>query len=725
MKKELKKKIEELKGYDEKPIGIFGARASGKTMFFTILYGLTGFNNSDEKFSVICNDADSHTYLRENYLYLLEGKLPPRTDINDINQVIMRYFYNKSNYDLKSLDFAGELIGNFSHNDEELVKMFFEKQKRIYKFFANCGGILIFLEPSTDKKKSFDRQNEVNNLLSKLQEEKGKWGCDIPVGIVLTKWDKVTHELNDDLVQSEEEKAVDYIKNHEIYSNIYNMISGVTEYVKIFPISAFGSHKEGDLPPDDLSKPFNLFNPLVWISKNRDAVWVSRIKDMLSDNIPKKEAKIIVELFMENVENESLQNEVKTAYAIYLKKKRKKAMLYTALISVVILIFSSFQLMKVQQYIQINNMEEKPDKQLQKIDEFWAKYGDNSTLGKKLISLRKAKSKLRIENSSANPKQQLDYINVFIEEYESDPNSREDVSFMKEQKKRILSTVTSLEKREHINEVYTRLEDSLQKYDNNLDKYRLFVKFLDDYPDALSYPEISSNFKMYLDMAENETYQKIIKMQNELHNKEHADKIFSVIAEYMSIEAFTEHKREVSIIKKNIDEEFLYQELTSSLEKYNSNLNRKNLKEVLRKCQNYLSSNLGNRYQKKVLNILGQIETLESGKSSEFEFYIINKNKQYDDKKIELIVELGSKAYNIEKTIADSGQVYIGSSEMNFGINQNVVVTAYMKSFKEETSFRSVKFYLEDFDKPIVASGTKNRELPIILKINKNNFKLR
>lgn len=48
--------------------------------------------------------------LKKNYGFLLDGKLPPRTEINDITSINMSYFYNKNNYALRSFDFAGELL---------------------------------------------------------------------------------------------------------------------------------------------------------------------------------------------------------------------------------------------------------------------------------------------------------------------------------------------------------------------------------------------------------------------------------------------------------------------------------------------------------------------------------------------------------------------------------------------------------------------------------------
>jgi len=723
LKRDLEIKIEELKSYDEKPIGVFGARASGKTMFFTVLYGLTGFRNEDEKFSVICNDSDTHNYLRENYLYLLEGKLPPRTDINEINKVIMRYFYNKSSYDLKSLDFAGELIGTFSHNDEDLVKMFFEKQKSIYKFFANCGGILIFLNPTNDKKDAFERQNEVNNLLGMIQNEKGKWGCDLPIGIVLTKWDKITKELNDDIIQDEEARAEEYIKNHEIYSNIYNQIAGVTEHVKIFPISAFGSYKEGDLPPDDLSNPFNLFQPLVWTSKCRDIVWADRIKYVLNEKINKKQAKSIVDLFLLNVENKELQDEVNHSYKNYLNKKRRKSMAIFAIILALFIGIFSIYLMQLKNYVDINN-NTNTEIRIKEIDKFIAKYGSKSPLSIKLISLKKTSLMTQI-SIETDPSVKLSLINVFIDSYKDDKNSIDEVENIRKQKSSTEKLANNISMQNSIDKEYELLQNRILFVNDDFDKYKEYNSFILKYPDYIKLAEIKSKMKEHLSIAETKLYQDIIKKQNNLSDTNNKSEIFSLIAEFLSVDEFNTYKKEVTSIKNNLDEEFAYNEVLSSIDKYNNNITRETLKEVIRKCQTYLTMNVGNRYQKKILNTLNQIEALESGKNIEFEFYILNKNSKYTNQNLDLIVEIDNKANILERKIGKNNLVYVGSQNFKFNINQKIIVTPYFRDNNDDTPFKSVDFFVEDLEQEIDSTGTKDRSLSIIVKTNKNNLKLK
>lgn len=153
MDKNLKQKISELKEYGEKPVGVFGARASGKTMFFTVLYGLSGFSNKDGKFSIMCNDDDTRKYLSKNYSYISSGELLPRTEINDIKKVLMNYVYNENSYNLRSFDFAGELLKENTIEEKEIASVFLKNKKKYTHFFQIAVVYLYFLNQQMIQKK--------------------------------------------------------------------------------------------------------------------------------------------------------------------------------------------------------------------------------------------------------------------------------------------------------------------------------------------------------------------------------------------------------------------------------------------------------------------------------------------------------------------------------------------------------------------------------------------
>lgn len=175
MEEIVENKVSKLKQYGEKPIGVFGARASGKTMFFTILYGLTGFKEDENQFSVLCKDEETRKYLSNNYSYVSKGDLLPRTEITLMRKIVMDFVFNQGDYSLKSFDFAGELLKENSMEEKVLADVFLKRQKKIYEFFASCSGILIFLDPSDDDDEAFKRQDEVNKLLGYLKDENGAW----------------------------------------------------------------------------------------------------------------------------------------------------------------------------------------------------------------------------------------------------------------------------------------------------------------------------------------------------------------------------------------------------------------------------------------------------------------------------------------------------------------------------------------------------------------------
>lgn len=391
MDKNLKQKIAELKEYGEKPVGVFGARASGKTMFFTVLYGLSGFSNKEGKFSIMCNDDDTRKYLSKNYSYISSGELLPRTEINDIKKVLMNYVYNENSYNLRSFDFAGELLKENTIEEKEIASVFLKKQKKIYSFFSNCSSILIFLEPTDDTKETLKRQTEIDKLLGILREAKGREGQKVPLGIVVTKWDKINPEVAESTENVEEKKVLEYIKGHKVYKNIYNLLSGVSEEVKVFPISSFGHAREGDYPPDDLTNPFNVFAPLIWASKMRDRDWSNKIKLILKQNIPLKDAKEIVESYSKNVENRDMLGEVEESFKQYNKRLRNKKMLKTvAGILLVAAVTGGIYgiAQKKNMMFASAKFEKDKKKQIEKIDRFIMKYGESDKKSKDLLDIK-------------------------------------------------------------------------------------------------------------------------------------------------------------------------------------------------------------------------------------------------------------------------------------------------------------------------------------------------
>lgn len=716
MGKELKHKAEELKLHHEKPVGIFGARASGKTIFFTVLYGLSGFNNTKDKFSVICDDDESRAYLKKNYRYLLDGKLPPRTEVSDITKINMSYFYNQNSYVLKSFDFAGELIKDIDVEEEEEVGDEFKNlQNKLYEFFTKCSGILIFVEPSQDKKEGFERQTEIDKLLGFLKDLKGKWDFNIPMGMVISKWDKVSNGTIDGNYEEEQIKVEDYVKNHDIYNNIHSLITGVSTYVKVFPVSAFGASKEVDLPPEEL-KPFNLFTPLVWISDKRDIEWQTKVINILQENIPEKDAKEIYEIFKDNVDKKDLVDEVEVVYKAFKAKKRNKKIILVSLISALVIAGGGY---KVNSEIQKQNMYDKVisennrREKIDKIDNFHTKYGLTGKKGKELSLEKKDAFYSLIDDKSITLEEKLDNVKLFIRVY----LGTEEAVKMEEQRARV-------EREIELRDAFAELEKSLVVEKDKLKKHRICRVFINEYPDYKDIETIKERSNKLIRSSDREKYEEI-----ENYSKIDIDnysEIFIKIEDYLSVEEFKEYRKEINEIKANLKDEYLYKNLKNSMEVYNKEINAKMIKEVVRTGESYLSNNTIGRYEDRIKNILKQVETIKAGIDAELEFYIEDKTGLIKNKKVELKVVYGKDINILKKSNVEKNVLYSGSIDAKIDLNSVITVTAYIidKNGKE-IKLGPTSYKVEQMNRYRKLSNKSGKKINIELRTYINNFMLK
>lgn len=337
MKFSLKEKISELKTYGDKPIGVFGARASGKTVFFTSLYAMETMNQNKNDIKITCNDMETKEYLRNNYRYIMKGQFPPRTDANTIHKINMTYFFNNQKYNLRSIDFAGELllgIPDEYKNDDNISNYILKKQQLVFDFFSNCGGILIFLDPNNDTETSLQRESEISKLLVSLQNSSQNWRM-LPIAIVITKWDLFNSNLDNADASKETALALEYIQSHKIYNRIYNNVNLFSKKVEVFPISSSGNNLDESSRIIKLNNPFNIFSPLTWIAEYRNKIWFEKITDIKNQNIKISDFKEIIEHFKTHNNKKESVIELEN----YLKSKIKKSKIKKLILSFFIIIF--------------------------------------------------------------------------------------------------------------------------------------------------------------------------------------------------------------------------------------------------------------------------------------------------------------------------------------------------------------------------------------------------
>ena len=83
--------------------------------------------------------------------------------------------------------------------------------------------------------------------------------------MVLTKWDTRPdfNVCGADAV-AETAKAVEFLRDTVVFGQCYSALAQSGTRVQVFPVSAFGSHRDGQLPPANGPEPFNIHTPLKW-----------------------------------------------------------------------------------------------------------------------------------------------------------------------------------------------------------------------------------------------------------------------------------------------------------------------------------------------------------------------------------------------------------------------------------------------------------------------------
>ena len=79
-------------------------------------------------------------------------------------------------------------------------------------------------------------------------------------------------------------------------------------------------------------------------------------------------------------------------------------------------------------------------------------------------------------------------------------------------------------------------------------------------------------------------------------------------------------------MKENIKDEYLYKNITKSMNDYNISLDPAFLQETARQCESYLSNSSVGGYLESVKSILAQATKFENGINTEVEFYGSSEN---------------------------------------------------------------------------------------------------
>jgi hypothetical protein len=246
-------------------IGIHGPRNAGKTCYLACLYGA----RAGQSMHVTFGDGDGLAYLANVWKDIQNQKLPDATrgmptDIRfDLEDTVA-----KRTWAMMLHDYPGALVQPIGTGATPLDR---QLSATVKQWVAESHALLVFVDSSDP---SVEQVDAIDLLLTELRRESANgYTLERPVGVVLTKWDRVNPQFADP--KDEEARARAFLQDHPVFKQVYRKLCDSGETIRVFPVSAFGSEAKDNRPPaPELLQPYNLFAPLLWAAAKADEVLV-------------------------------------------------------------------------------------------------------------------------------------------------------------------------------------------------------------------------------------------------------------------------------------------------------------------------------------------------------------------------------------------------------------------------------------------------------------------
>ena len=238
--------------------GIHGARNAGKTSYLATLYG---FRAQVDRIAVAFTNDETIDYLAGQWEnYLAKGEKPDPTGKGIPTDLGCQIKCPQRVWQVALRDYAGELVQRKGADD---VK---ELQEETHQWLKSCNAILFFIDITESEDAVRERLNELDLLLKELHRlSVGGDKIGRPLALILTKWDtRPDFNICGADVAAETAKAIDFLQGSPVFGQCYSALTQSGSRVQVFPVSAFGSHRDGQLPPVHGPEPFNIHEPLKW-----------------------------------------------------------------------------------------------------------------------------------------------------------------------------------------------------------------------------------------------------------------------------------------------------------------------------------------------------------------------------------------------------------------------------------------------------------------------------
>ncbi|CAN2043719.1 hypothetical protein GMMP13_1120002 [Candidatus Magnetomoraceae bacterium gMMP-13] len=312
-------------------IGVFGWTGTGKTTFLSMLYYLLNMSKIP---GVSIAGAD---HLTNSYLLSIIDDIANSTSWKELSSKIVGSLQTTElflNVSLRNKKFAIQ-INDYRGEDVEVNK----KRDIISNYLMQCDGLLIFIaltEAHKSRLTTFHRKNEFNVFLANLVKLLKKGYIDIPITLVVTKYDNVSQKT------SSIEKLIE--------DNLSGEIITLQEYCKQFDIAVISSKECFDY----------------YVLKD---TYDDEFPDFNSDEIDSK-----------NISIPFIQLMVKVLKNIRQKKLKPIKLIAFSIISLIILIYSGLLLYTYYDISHIDNMAASSNENKYIVYQAYATYYSDSKL---------------------------------------------------------------------------------------------------------------------------------------------------------------------------------------------------------------------------------------------------------------------------------------------------------------------------------------------------------
>lgn len=308
-------------------IALIGSTSSGKTC---MLAEMAAGHNASPRFGCSINpqefkkltdteisniDKDPNLRLRYNFQRGMEsleeaqkqiktGQRPAPTS-SDQARPMMKFKLSDSeqrgDFYVWTEDYAGELLNVAGLQDEKSLSW------RLKQNLLRYDALIIVIDTINSEEEGIRIRKQIDNLnkfFTALTDEQKKAGrpFNIPVAIILSKWDRYSQPIDFANPKNEQEKLKKYLKEHPEYNALIkavgsnaienetvsndNLIAGVSYgNAAVFPSSAFGraikNEKGEELPDPQCQDSFCLVEPYYWAANRSDELEVGELESQL------------------------------------------------------------------------------------------------------------------------------------------------------------------------------------------------------------------------------------------------------------------------------------------------------------------------------------------------------------------------------------------------------------------------------------------------------------